>query len=99
MAKYKQRIADKLYHYRDSNGLECDTVLHRRNGNYALLEVKLGGEAHINAGAASMIELAGNIDTDKMPAPSFMAVIIGVGQYAYQRQDGVYVIPIGCLKD
>ena len=62
-------------------------------------EVKLGGEDHINAGAASMIELARNIDTDKMPAPSFMAVIIGVGQYAYQRQDGVYVIPIGCLKD
>ena len=73
--------------------------LHRRNGSYALLEVKLGVEDHINAGAASMIELARNIDTDKMPAPSFMAVIIGVGQYAYQRQDGVYVIPIGCLKD
>lgn len=78
---------------------ECDTVLHRRNRSYALLEVKLGGEDHINAGAASMIELTRNIDTDKMPAPSFMAVIIGVGQYAYQRQDGVYVIPIGCLKD
>ena len=46
-----------------------------------------------------MIELAENIDTDKMQAPSFMAVIIGVGKYAYQRQDGVYVIPIGCLKD
>lgn len=39
------------------------------------------------------------IDTDKMPAPSLMAVIIGVGQYAYKRKDGVYVIPIGCLKD
>ena len=49
--------------------------------------MKLGGEDHINAGAASMIELAGNIDTDKMPAPSFMAVIIGVGKYAYQRPD------------
>ncbi len=61
--------------------------------------MKLGGEDHINAGAANMIELAGKIDTDKMPAPSFLAVIIGVGQYAYQRQDGVYVIPIGCLKD
>ena len=96
---YAEALDGQLYHYRDSNGLECDTVLHRRNGSYALLEVKLGGEAHINAGAASMIELAGNIDTDKMPAPSFMAVIIGVGQYAYQRQDGVYVIPIGCLKD
>ena len=96
---YAEALDGQLYHYRDSNGLECDTVLHRRNGSYALLEVKLGGEDYINAGAANMIELAENIDTDKMPAPSFMAVIIGVGQYAYQRQDGVYVIPIGCLKD
>lgn len=95
---YADALDGGLYHYRDSNGLECDTVLHRRNGSYALLEVKLGGEESINAGAASMIELAGKIDTDKMPAPSFMAVIIGVGKYAYRRQDGVYVIPIGCLK-
>lgn len=95
---YAEALDGGLYHYRDSNGLECDTVLHRRNGSYALLEVKLGGEESINAGAASMIELAGKIDTDKMPAPSFMAVIIGVGKYAYRRQDGVYVIPIGCLK-
>ena len=96
---YAEALDGQLFHYRDSNGLECDTVLHRRNGSYALLEVKLGGEEHINDGAASMIELSNNIDTDKMPAPSFMAVIIGVGKYAYQRQDGVYVIPIGCLRD
>ncbi len=96
---YAEALDGELYHYRDSSGLECDTVLHRRNGSYALLEVKLGGEDKINEGAASMIELANNIDTDKMPAPSFMAVIIGVGKYAYRRKDGVYVIPIGCLKD
>jgi len=96
---YAEALDGELFHYRDSSGLECDTVLHRRNGSYALLEVKLGGEDKINEGAASMIELANNIDTDKMPAPSFMAVIIGVGKYAYRRKDGVYVIPIGCLKD
>jgi predicted AAA+ superfamily ATPase len=96
---YAEALDGGLYHYRDSDGLECDTVLHRRNGSYALLEVKLGGEKLINDAAANMIELAGNIDTDIMPAPSFMAVIIGVGKYAYQRKDGVYVIPIGCLKD
>ena len=96
---YAEALDGQLFHYRDSNGLECDTVLHRRDGSYALLEVKLGGEEHINDGAASMIELSNNIDTEKMPAPSFMAVIIGVGKYAYQRQDGVYVIPIGCLRD
>ena len=93
---YAEALDGQLYHYRDSNGLECDTVLHRRNGSYALLEIKLGGEEYINDGAANMIELAANIDTDKMPAPSFMAVITGVGKYA---KDGVYVIPIGCLKD
>lgn len=96
---YAEALDGELYHYRDSSGLECDTVLHRRNGSYALFEVKLGGEDKINEGAASMIELANNIDTDKMPAPSFMAVIIGVGKYAYRRKDGVYVLPIGCLKD
>ena len=96
---YAEALDGQLYHYRDSNGLECDTVLHRRNGSYALLEVKLGGEERINEGAANMTALANNIDTGKMPAPSFMAVIIGVGQYAYQRKDGVYVIPIGCLRD
>ncbi len=96
---YAEALDGTLYHYRDSSGLECDAVLHLRNGKYALLEVKLGGTERIEEGAANLTSLAGKIDTDKMPAPSFMAVIIGVGQYAYQREDGVYVIPIGCLKD
>lgn len=96
---YAEVLDGKLYHYRDSNGLECDTVLHRRNGSYALMEVKLGGQEFIEEGAKNMIKLANSIDTEKMSAPSFMAVIIGVGKYAYQREDGVFVIPIGCLKD
>lgn len=96
---YADALDGELYHYRDSNGLECDTVLHRRNGSYALIEVKIGGEQNIEDGATNLISLAQNIDTDKMQAPSFMAVIVGVGKYAYQRKDGVYVIPIGCLKD
>ena len=96
---YAEALDGSLYHYRDSSGLECDAVLHRRNGSYALLEVKLGGEERINEGAESLKALAANINTEMMPAPSFMAVIVGVGQYAYRRKDGVYVIPIGCLKD
>ena len=59
-----------------------------------ILERKVLGK-----GAASMIELSNNIDTDKMQRPSFMAVIVGVGKFAYQKNDGVFVIPIGCLKD
>ena len=96
---YAEALDGELYHYRDSSGLECDTVLHRRNGSYALMEVKLGGEQNIEEGAQSLLSLAQNIDRDKMPAPSFMAVIVGVGQYAYRRKDGVLVIPIGCMKD
>ena len=96
---YADALDGELLHYRDSTGLECDAVLHRRNGSYALLEVKLGGEKNIDDAAGNMLTLACNIDTDTMPAPSFMAVIIGVGQYAYRRKDGVFVIPIGCLKN
>ncbi len=96
---YAEALDGELYHYRDSSGLECDTVLHRRNGTYALLEVKLGGEERIEEGASVMKALAGKIDTDRMKAPAFMAVITGVGRYAYRRKDGVFVIPIGCLRD
>ncbi len=96
---YAEALDGSLYHYRDSNGLECDAVLHRRNGSYALLEVKLGGTERIEEGAANLISLADKIDTNKMPAPSFMAVIVGIGKYAYRRKDGVWVLPVGCLKD
>ena len=96
---YAEALDGTLYHYRDSSGLECDTVLHRRNGSYALFEVKLGGTERIEEGAASLKALAEKIDTGKMPAPTFMAVIIGAGGFAYRRKDGVLVIPIGCLRD
>lgn len=99
MRIYAEALDGKLYHYRDSSGLECDAVIHLRNGRYALLEVKISGSERIEEGACSLKALADKIDTDKMPTPSFLAVIIGVGKYAYQRKDGVYVIPIGCLKD
>lgn len=96
---YAEALDGSLYHYRDSSGLECDTVLHRRNGSYAMLEVKLGGTERIEEGAANLKALAEKIDTDRMAAPSFMAVITGAGGFAYRREDGVFVIPIGCLKD
>ena len=96
---FAEALDGKLYHYRDSSGLECDTVLHRRNGTYALIEVKLGGEKLIEEGVASLNSLANTIDTDRMHKPSFMMVLTAVGQYAYQRKDGIFVVPIGCLKD
>ena len=96
---FAEALDGKLYHYRDSSGLECDTVLHRRNGAYGLIEVKLGGEKLINDGADALNTLANTIDTTKMKKPSFKMVLTAVGPYAYQRPDGIFVVPIGCLKD
>lgn len=88
----------RLYHYRDSSGLECDTVLHRRNGTYALIEIKLGGEKAIEEAADSMKQLAETIDHTRMPQPSFLMVLTAVGPYAYRRPDGIFVVPITCLN-
>lgn len=88
-----------VYHFRDKSGLECDAVIHLRNGSYGLIEVKLGGESMVESGAQNLKKLRDKIDTTKMKSPSFLMVLIGVGDYAYRRQDGVYVVPIGCLKD
>jgi hypothetical protein len=87
----------RVYHYRDKSGLECDAVVHLRNGNYGLVEIKLGGDSLIEEGAKTLKSLAEKIDTDKMKAPSFLMVLTGVGEYPLRRRDGVYVVPIGCL--
>lgn len=89
----------EVFHYRDKNGLECDAVVHLRNGNYGLIEIKLGGETKIEEGATNLIALADMIDITKMKKPSFMMILTAIGQYAYMRTDGVMVVPIGCLKD
>ena len=88
-----------VFHYRDKNGLKCDAVVHLRNGNYGLVEIKLGGDTRIEEGATNLNSLAKIIDTTKMKKPSFKMVLTAVGQYAYMRTDGVMVVPIGCLKD
>lgn len=88
-----------VYHYRDKDGQECDAVIHLRNGNYGLIEIKLGGGKLIEEGVKNLKSMEAKIDTDKMNAPSFLMVLTGTGDYAYRRQDGVYVVPIGCLKN
>ena len=95
---YADALDGEVFHYRDKNGLECDAVLHRRNGSYGLIEIKIGGADNIEKGAKTLKDLASKIDTTKMKAPSFMMVVTGIGQYAYRRPDGVCVVPIGCLK-
>ena len=88
----------KVYHFRDSNGLECDTVIHRCDGSYGLVEIKIGGPKNMEQASANLLALANTIDTEKMPAPGFMMVLTAVDPYAYRRKDGVYVVPIGCLN-
>ena len=89
----------EVYHYRDKEGQECDAVVHLRNGKYGLIEIKLGGDKLIEEGARSLKSMEAKIDTDKMNAPSFLMVLTGIGDYAYRRKDGVYIVPIGCLKN
>ena len=96
---YSEALDGQVYHYRDSNGLECDAIVHLRNGNYGLIEIKLGGDRLIDEGAANLIKLSNKIDTTKMKKPSFLMVLVGVNKYAYKRQDGVLVVPIDCLKN
>lgn len=95
---YAQALDGNVYHYRDSNGLECDAVVHLRNGKYGLIEMKLGGQKLIDEGAESLGKLAATIDTTRMEKPSFKMVLTAVGSMAYRRKDGTYVVPISCLK-
>jgi hypothetical protein len=96
---YAEALGGGVYHYRDKDGLECDSVIHLRNGAYGLVEIKLGGDRLIDEGAATLKALRNKIDTDKMREPSFMVVLTGTGDYAYRRTDGVCVVPIGSLKN
>lgn len=96
---YAESIDGDVYHYRDNLGNECDAVIHLRNGRYALIELKLGGKTLVEEGAKTLKDVLRRIDTDRMGEPAFMAVVTGTGNYAYRRDDGVLVIPIGALKD
>ena len=95
---YAESLFGDVAHYRDASGLECDAVVHLRNGSYGLVEIKLGGERLIEAGAASLHALAGKIDTEATKAPSFLMVLTAVGDFAYRRRDGVVICPIGALR-
>ncbi|MDE7167214.1 MAG: DUF4143 domain-containing protein [Bacteroidaceae bacterium] len=96
---FAEALNGKVYHYRDKSGLECDAVVHLRNGQYGLIEIKLGGESLINDGTETLNSLASQIDTTRMKAPAFKMILTATGEYAYRRpEDGIYVVPIGCLK-
>ena len=88
----------RAFAYLDASGLECDAVAHMRNGKYGLVEIKLGGKELIEKGVATLKKLTARIDTVKMSSPSFLMVLTATGDFAYRRDDGVVVCPLGCLK-
>lgn len=96
---YADSLNGSVFHYRDSNGLECDAVVHLRDGSYGLVEIKLGGDYLIAEGKKTLNEMTNIIDTTKMKAPAFCMVLTGTGSYAYRDEDGIYIVPVGCLKD
>lgn len=96
MRIYSQANDGAIFHYRDKNNLESDMIASLRDGRWAPIEVKLGNR-QIDEAAKNLLSLKSKIDTKKMGAPSFLMVITG-GEFAYRRDDGVFVVPIGCLK-
>ena len=96
---YAESLDGDVYHYRDNLDNECDAVVHLRDGRYALIEIKLGGETLIEGGAETLKKVLRRIDTSKMGEPSFMAIVTGTERYAYRRKDGIWVVPIGSLKN
>ena len=94
---YTQMLDGDIFHYRDKDNLEADLIIRLYDGRWAAVEVKLGSK-EIDDGAGHLIELSKKVDTSKVGEPAFLMVVTG-GQFAYRRDDGVLVVPIGCLKD
>jgi predicted AAA+ superfamily ATPase len=91
---YSEYLGGHVSHYRDSYGYEVDAIIHLDNGDWGLIEVKLGSK-DIDKAASNLLKIKNTIDINK--DPSFLMIITG-GELAYKRKDGVYVVPIGCLK-
>jgi predicted AAA+ superfamily ATPase len=94
---YAQANDGDVFHYRDKSGLEADLIVRLRDGRWAAIEVKLGNK-QIEEAATHLLALKAKINEGKMGEASFLMILTG-GQYAYQRKDGIWVVPIGCLKD
>ena len=94
---YAEATDGQVFHYRDSSGLESDAVIALNDGRWAAIEVKMGAK-EIEEAAGHLIKLKDKVNTDKMSEPSFLMILTGT-ELAYKREDGVLVVPIGCIKD
>jgi predicted AAA+ superfamily ATPase len=97
MRIYAESIGGYVNQYHDGSGLEADAIIHLKNGEWGAVEIKLGGDM-IDKAAENLLKFVKNVDTDHMKKPRFLMVLTGLN-YAYRRPDGVYVVPIGCLRD
>lgn len=94
---YSQVLDGEVFHYRDKSGLEADAIVNLKDGRWGAIEVKLGSK-EIEEACENLLKLKSKINLDKMKDPSFLMVLTGT-EIAYRRKDGVYIVPIGCLKD
>ncbi|MDR1952957.1 MAG: DUF4143 domain-containing protein [Clostridiales Family XIII bacterium] len=93
---YADALDGSVYHYRDQINFEVDAIIQLRDARWAAIEIKMGA-GEIEKAAENLIKFRDNIDTDKTPAPSFLMVLTGT-EYAFQMKNGVWVVPLGCLK-
>ena len=94
---YAQAIDGEVFHYRDKSGLESDAIVYLNDGRWGAIEVKMGTK-EIEDAAKNLVILQNKINLDRMKEPSFLMVLTGT-ELGYKRNDGVYVVPIGCLRD
>ncbi|MDR0778033.1 MAG: DUF4143 domain-containing protein [Methanomassiliicoccaceae archaeon] len=95
---YAESMDGIVYQYHDANGLEVDAVIRLNNGRWGAAEVKLGGDEYIEDAVKNLLALKAKVNTEKMKEPVFLMVLTGT-QYAYRRPDGVFVVPLGCLRN
>lgn len=86
-----------VFHYRDNTGLEIDAIVATRAGEWAAFEVRLGGEPAIESGVASLRKFRDRVDSSRSGEPVALGVIVGAGAYAFRREDGIWVVPVGVL--
>ena len=94
---YAQVMDGEVFYYHDKSGLEADAVIHLKDGRWGAVEVKMGAK-EIESAAKNLKALRNKINLDKMKEPSFLMVLTGT-EFGYRRDDGVYIVPVGCLRD
>jgi predicted AAA+ superfamily ATPase len=94
---YAQANDGDVFHYRDKNNLEADLIVQLRNGQWAAIEVKMG-HRELDTAAQHLLKLQSKVDEGRMGAPAFLMILTATS-IPYQRPDGVWVVPLACLRD